>query len=849
MSAPTDTSLSVPTVASATDVDALVPMVDGVHVGVEDESSPAHGNAGQGCPGHPSGAHDQLTVGEVIEMLPTTLGWDELNPGDPPRRRLRGARRVLGWLAEQAGQGWQQRWVASGADHDRGWIAKLSAADPRGDKINERELRAGLNWLLLARLVRPGYGYFHPHKAQLLLSAVPQVISPALFARLGCSPTDPAPAREPVGGGEAGHQQRELTRMILAKIVLHTGKDLERLQPDDLLEYRDAVNRMTRPTSWGLPGVWDHLVGVGVLPEGSSLRAAVRPGQRSAAELIAAANIRSDTVRRVLVAYFDERRASLDYNSLRHMVSVIAKTFWADIEAHHPGIDSLHLPEDVAAGWKQRLQHIDLGGGRTRKRESYFSILIWVNGFYVDIAEWARTDPFWVPYAVPSPVRRKDTAGVAKHRNQTIARMHQRTRERLPALPALLEAADVHRREQTELLAAATAVSGGDTFTVAGTLYRRVAGAKDHRGARYHGVLVRVDNLAAGTRQNLTYSETDAFWAWAIIETLRNTGLRIEELLELTHLALISHRLPKTGEIVPLLQIVPSKADQERLLLVSPELASVLATIITRLRGEGGGSIRLVSRFDPHERLTGPPLPHLFQTTVKSSSPGVLAYQTVRRLLNDTAERAGLRDASGERLNYKAHDFRRIFATEAITSGLPVHIAARLLGHRTLTTTQSYHAVFDDELILAYRGFLDARRSLRPQAEYREPTDLEWREFEQHFEQRKLELGNCGRPYGTPCAHEHACIRCPMLRVDPGQHARLAAIAHNLTERITEARTNGWHGEVAGLHISLTAAKDKLAALERTRRHQADLGMPRLSTAGPTHQGGPTCNNHEGPTR
>src|SRR5581483_4771097 len=271
--------------------------------------------------------------------------------------------------------------------------------------------------------------------------------------------------------------------------------------------------------------------------------------------------------------------------------------------------------------------------------------------------------------------------------------------------------------------------AAGDTFTVTEVPYRRVPGAKDHLGARYRAVLVRVDNLATGTRHNLTYAEDDAFWAWAIIETLRHTGIRIEELLELTHLALISHRLPKTGEIVPLLQIIPSKTDQERLLLVSPELASVLATIITRLRREGGGSIRLVSRFDHRERLTSPPLPHLFQSGVKSRSTGPLPYASVTRLLNETVARAALRDAAGEPLSYRAHDFRRIFATEAIGAGLPVHIAARLLGHQTLTTIQGYHAVFDDELIRAYRGFLDARRSLRPEAEYREPTDAEWREY------------------------------------------------------------------------------------------------------------------------
>ncbi|MGA4881528.1 hypothetical protein [Streptomyces lydicamycinicus] len=34
-----------------------------------------------------------------------------------------------------------------------------------------------------------------------------------------------------------------------------------------------------------------------------------------------------------------------------------------------------------------------------------------------------------------------------------------------------------------------------------------------------------------------------------------------------------------------------------------------------------------------------------------------------------------------------------MFATEAVTGGLPVHIAARMLGHKTLTTNQAYLAV------------------------------------------------------------------------------------------------------------------------------------------------------------
>lgn len=77
-------------------------------------------------------------------------------------------------------------------------------------------------------------------------------------------------------------------------------------------------------------------------------------------------------------------------------------------------------------------------------------------------------------------------------------------------------------------------------------------------------------------------------------------------------------------------------------------------------------------------------------------------------------------------------------------------------GHHNLATTHAYLAVFQAELIQSYRAYLDTRRADRPAAEYREPTEDEWTEFQKHFELRKVELGTCGRPYGTQCAHEHA---------------------------------------------------------------------------------------------
>ena len=103
-------------------------------------------------------------------------------------------------------------------------------------------------------------------------------------------------------------------------------------------------------------------------------------------------------------------------------------------------------------------------------------------------------------------------------------------------------------------------------------------------------------------------------------------------------------------------------------------------------------------------------------------------------------------------------------------NGMPPHIAQLVLGHKDITTTMGYKAVYPDEAITSHRAFIARRRALRPPGEYRTPTEPEWQEFLGHFQRRKVELGDCGRAYGTACHHEHACIRCALLRVDPARH-------------------------------------------------------------------------------
>jgi hypothetical protein len=138
-------------------------------------------------------------------------------------------------------------------------------------------------------------------------------------------------------------------------------------------------------------------------------------------------------------------------------------------------------------------------------------------------------------------------------------------------------------------------------------------------------------------------------------------------------------------------------------------------------------------------------------------------------------------------------------------------------------------AVYPAETIEAHRAFIARRRATRPSEEYRTPTDEEWDAFLSHFEKRKVSVGTCARAFASPCVHEHACVRCSLLRPDPAQRGRLEEIRANLCDRIAEAEREGWLGEIEGLKVSLAGTEDKLAQIGTAlqREDQAvHLGMP-----------------------
>jgi hypothetical protein len=669
------------------------------------------------------------------------------------RQRRWGMMRVLDWLGSQPGGTWQERWAASGAEDARQWRqlpARWLASTGRissSSQQPESGLGGGLLLLICGDVIRPGMWWLLASCGlQRLTAEMARVRDPDAFAAL----------RRLCETEQASTVTRDLSLRRIAAIMAAKGGAVSDITPGDCLELARMAGRVGGSRA---PGMYFYqlLRAMGVFPQQApaTMRMFATQGQLSAAQLIDRYGIACRPVRDLLVAYLSEQQLTVDHASLRAMAHVLGNLFWRDLERHHPGIDSLRLAPEVAAGWKQRIQlktrRSTTSAGdviETRApRSAAASALFTVRAFYLDIAQWAAGDPArWAAWAAPCPIRDGEVP-YRKELARRKARMDQRTRERLPALPVLAAAADGERHASAQRLAAARAAAPGQVFTAAGQALRRSV-MTNRASAR-----TWADEPATGKRRDLTLEEHRGFWAWATIEVLRHSGVRIEELTELSHHSLVQYRQPATGELIPLLQIAPSKTDAERLLVVSPELADVLSAIISRIRDDSG-AVPLVVSYDDNERLWNPPMPLLFQRRLRAENRPITA-QAIRQLLDIALARTGLTDASGQPLRFAPHDFRRLLITDAIMHGMPPHIAQLVAGHKDINVTMGYKAVYPEEVINGHRAFIARRRALRPGEEYRTPTDEEWEEFLGHFERRRVALGDCGRAYGTSCVHEH----------------------------------------------------------------------------------------------
>ena len=305
--------------------------------------------------------------------------------------------------------------------------------------------------LIGADVVRPGLGWLMATSSPLrIANEMGRVRDPAGFARL----------REVRDAGTFGNATVAPAMEKVAFIMAAKGGMVADITVGDCLELvrtsRDVFPGPSRSTRHS-PFFYQMLHAAGVFPARAPptvrMFNSLFTGQLTVEQMVDRYDLACRPVRDLLVDYLRERQPGIDYNTLTSLATTLALWFWKDLENHHPGISSLRLPPDIAAAWKQRIRIKTVRrapggqGETTEERKGAADILITVRAFYLDLSQWALDDPArWGPWAVPCPVRADDVQ-YRKMASRRKARMDQRTRERLPALPAL--AAAVARAART----------------------------------------------------------------------------------------------------------------------------------------------------------------------------------------------------------------------------------------------------------------------------------------------------------------------------------------------------------------------------------------------------------------
>lgn len=383
-------------------------------------------------------------------------------------KRVGAIRLFSQWLTDQPGDSWQQRWLASGADAAGaqwrqvliGWVREQGPVSA----WREENLAEALPVAISADIVRPSLSWLvngGSARGGLLVRELAASRDPEGFSRIE------------VLDGQVGVTRTtgSQLRYRAALIVAAKGGSVADITIGDVLELFDVEDAFQRPAS-GRPAFYRalHEVGAFGTDAPATLRAMRSSRQRTPEELIDRYGLVCRPIRDVFVDYLRERQPALDYTSVDALSYYLGKRFWADLETHNPGIDSLHLSREAADEWKRRLRTFSKTtrsptGEKTTTtvtRINYRECLTPVRAFYLDLAHWAVEEPSrWGPWVAPSPVGEEEI-NRKKAKRQLKARMDARTRERLPVLPVVVRSVDQWRRQAASVLAAAQDTAHGE---------------------------------------------------------------------------------------------------------------------------------------------------------------------------------------------------------------------------------------------------------------------------------------------------------------------------------------------------------------------------------------------------
>ncbi|QHO69149.1 hypothetical protein BHD05_05270 [Marisediminicola antarctica] len=156
-------------------------------------------------------------------------------------------------------------------------------------------------------------------------------------------------------------------------------------------------------------------------------------------------------------------------------------------------------------------------------------------------------------------------------------------------------------------------------------------------------------------------------------------------------------------------------------------------------------------------------VPELLFANSRARSTRQLAPERLNIVLRQWAADLDLRDSAGQLEKITPHRFRHTFATEMLEKGVPIEVVQKLLGHRSLSSTQIYATTTDKRMRAEWENakFVNVRGEAIEMAEG-PAADAEWLLNRMSHAMQPLPNGACGLPIQQSCPHANACLdNCP----------------------------------------------------------------------------------------
>ena len=577
--------------------------------------------------------------------------------------------------------------------------------------------------------------------------------------------------------GRISAQARQRAPDHTVRLMLARGYDrLEQITDEDLIE-----------ADWGTAARVDTIDAL-LCHLGVFGRTAVRGWsktrrarhQPTVAELVSRKGI-AERFAPLTVCYLEHARSRLGYThgTIKARVQNIAR-FWWFIEETYPEIDepAKLRPEHGRAFLHASIEHsrtVRRGPGADGREDDRLTVYATVGDVRVifhDFCAWALEEDS--PFAALAP----SVPPLKHHDFQAVGFTGVRNRQEAKTHAHVLD------------------------------LERELPGIRAH-------ALNAWQNARAQLREDPAYTarlrdDTRAFWEWALLEMFVQSGLRIEEALELTALDVLKRSLPD-GRAYYLLNVKPSKNGRARLPPIGDGLGRVLAEIVRHVRAfYRASAIPAVDACDFHENQLRSRAPYLLQG---HGYPRTMSQTTVRDLLKRVSLAAGAKRADGSPLYFRPHDGRRVFASEHLNNNTPVHVIAALLGHASLDTVMVYAKLYPTTLLEEYRkavrgSFLAAHG---PEA-LRNPTAADWQEFSRSCGMRDMGTHLCALPTGDHCSRGLVCLGCnhaqpkksaaPTFRRMLVSHRRELSRAHTRGDRPGRSQPASSRSSASSTHSS-----------------------------------------------